>query len=142
MTMDEGPRLADFHNELRLLAAQLRKAFALRGELARLEIREDLRRLQRWGIFAAAAGALMFIAFPLPAVAAAECLDGWGGIARWAWLLIFAGGLFLLGLTAIAWAWRFFRRRFTVLRQTLEELREDLVWLREWCDKDENDKMS
>jgi hypothetical protein len=34
-------------------------------------------------------------------------------------------------------AWRRFRRRFVGLEETLEELREDLVWLKEWTGQSE-----
>jgi hypothetical protein len=38
-------------------------------------------------------------------------------------------------------AWRSFRRRFTGLRETFEELREDTVWIGEWMKKDEGEGM-
>jgi len=40
--------------------------------------------------------------------------------------------LLVAGLV-VGWAaWRRFRRQRVMLRETLEELREDLVWLEEW----------
>jgi len=135
MKPDEKPLLADLRGEFQSLAAQLREAVMLRGELARLEVQEDLRRARRLGVIAVLAGILIFAAFPLPAVAAAELLDGWAGIASWGWLLIFAGVLLFTALIAVALAWRYFRRRFAGLQETLHELREDLLLLREWCGK-------
>jgi hypothetical protein len=39
----------------------------------------------------------------------------------------------LTAAALVGWlAWRRFRRQFTGLEETLEELREDLVWLQEW----------
>ena len=70
---------------------------------------------------AAAAGGLLW----------PKLLDGCGRIARGGWLLIFAGGLLILAVAGGYLAWRRFRRRFIGLRETLEELREDLLWLRE-----------
>ncbi|MBN2579116.1 MAG: phage holin family protein [Pirellulales bacterium] len=136
MNANQGP-LAGLGKELGALSAQLREAFTLRSELARLEIAADLRRARRLAIIWIIAGALLLAAFPLPAVAAAELLDGCGGVPNWGWLLIFSGGLFLIALAAVFLAWRRFRRRLALLRQTLEELREDFLWLREWCGMEE-----
>jgi hypothetical protein len=141
MTPEEKPLFEDFRREVRGLAGQLREAFALRTELARQEIQADLRRAQRLAISVAVGGVLLMAAIPLPAVAAAVLLDGCGGIPGWGWMLIFAGGLFLIALAAIFWAWRLFRRRITLLRQTCDELREDLHWLREWCGKEDDGTM-
>ena len=55
-------------------------------------------------------------------------LDGCAGIPRYGWLLIFAGGLLILALSGGYLAWRRFWRRFTGLRETMEELREDMLW--------------
>ena len=70
-------------------------------------------------------------ALPLLATCLAETLDGWQGIARRGWLLIF--GLTLLGTAVICayCGWLWFRRRFIGLQETLEELREDLEWAKE-----------
>jgi len=70
-------------------------------------------------------------ALPLLAVSLAETLDGCGHIARRDWLWIFGAGLLILALGSGYLAWRRFRRRFVGLEETLEELREDIVWLRE-----------
>ena len=47
------------------------------------------------------------------------------------WLLILGLLLFAAGALAGYLAWRRFRHTFTGMEQTMEELREDLVWLAE-----------
>jgi hypothetical protein len=38
------------------------------------------------------------------------------------------------GLLAAWWGWRRFRGEFHCLRESIDECREDLVWLREWAE--------
>ena len=71
------------------------------------------------------------MALPLALACLADALDGCGGIARGVWLLVFAAGLLAAALAGSLLAWRRFRHRFVGLEETLEELREDLLWLRE-----------
>ncbi|MFH1923799.1 MAG: phage holin family protein, partial [Planctomycetota bacterium] len=78
-------------------------------------------------------------------------LTGLPVLVVWAALLLpeamRAGCLLLVGLVLVVgailagWlAWRRFRREFVGLEETLEELREDLVWLREWAGKSEDEE--
>jgi hypothetical protein len=71
-------------------------------------------------------------ALSLLAVCAADVLEGRLGIARWGWLLILGLGLLSGGAVAALRAWRRFRASATGMEQSLAELREDLVWLKEW----------
>ncbi|MGA2033909.1 MAG: hypothetical protein ABSG68_16805 [Thermoguttaceae bacterium] len=55
------------------------------------------------------------------------------------WWLLILGLLLLLGAGSLAGlAWLSFRRKFVGLRQSLEELREDAVWLHEWIGGEES----
>ena len=78
-----------------------------------------------------AAIVLAIAALPVLVVCLADVLDGRAGIHRGGWLLIFGGGLLLLAVAGGYLAWRRFRRKFVGLRETLEELREDMLWLQE-----------
>ena len=80
----------------------------------------------------AAAGVMTLVALPLLVGSLAEALDGRLGIARGRWLAIFGLLLAVGGLAVAGFAWRHFRRHFAAMTETLEECREDLVWLREW----------
>ena len=135
MNQADRPLLADLQGELRSLSRELREMFRLRWELFRLEAITDLRNSRRLLIAGFVAGVLILTSLPLVAAALADLLAGVWNIARWAWLLIFAGALLSTGLLAAYLAWRRFRRRFVGLQETLEELKEDRVWLEEWLGK-------
>jgi LPXTG-motif cell wall-anchored protein len=126
------PLLADLRDELRALGGDLRESLVLRWQLALLELRADLRSGVRLGISLAVATTMVLSALPLLLVWLTAQLDGYLGLAQNTWLLIFGLALLTLGLSAGYLAWRRFRRRFLGLEQTLEELREDALWLREW----------
>ncbi|MBN1396239.1 MAG: phage holin family protein [Pirellulales bacterium] len=126
----DRPLLAAVRERLSAIGGELRELAAARWELARLEIESDLRSLVRLAIFWSLAAAALLTALPLAAAALAEALDGRLGIGRPGWLLILAAVLLVMSLSGGYCAWRRFRRRFTGLRETLEELREDLVWLK------------
>jgi len=131
MSSTNRPLLADLQAEIRSLAADLREMLQLHWELARLEIQADIAHLKRLAFIWGVAAVMALTALPLLASALAETLDGWQGIARRGWLLIF--GLTLLGIALISayGCWLWFRRRFIGLQKTLEELREDLEWAKE-----------
>jgi len=126
------PLLADLMQQLGLLGADLREMAALRWQLARLEFEADLRVVKRLTAAMLVAAVMAVSAMPLLAVWVADLLNRRLGIQFAGWLLIFGLGLLLGGAATGYVAWRCFRARFTALEQTREELREDLVWLREW----------
>ncbi|MBN1589749.1 MAG: phage holin family protein [Pirellulales bacterium] len=128
----QHPLLARLGNELGLLGAELRESAVLRWQLAMLEVKADLRSGRRLAVALTAAGALGLVALPLWLVALAQWLDGCCGLSTAGWALVFGTFLALVALT-VGWAaWHRFRRRFLGLEQTLEELREDVLWLQEW----------
>jgi hypothetical protein len=91
--------------------------------------------MRRLAVSLTVAGMMSVVAVALVSVALAELLEGWLGGSRAAWLAILAAGL-CAGATLTGWlACRSFHRRFTGLRETLEELREDAVWIGEWMKK-------
>lgn len=127
----DRPLLADLREEFGALGHELREMAAARWELARLELQADLRSVRRLAIAWLAAIVLGLTSLPLAMLCLAEALDGCGGIARGQWLLGFAAGLPIAAVVGGYLAWRRFRRRFVGLQETLEELREDLLWLQE-----------
>ena len=102
---------------------------AARWELARLEMAADGRAFRVLVLALLAALLMLLTALPLLAVYFAELLDGVGGLPRSDWLLLFALALVAFALAGGYLAYRRFRRRVIGLQETLEELREDLVWL-------------
>lgn len=125
------PLFAGVRRETARLSGDLRWAAAKRWELARLEMKIAALDVRRLLIGLAIAVLLALAVLPLALVLASDWLGEYTVYGRAWWL-----GAFLLALVAsalgVAWfAWRRFRRDFTGLEATIEELREDLKWLDE-----------
>jgi hypothetical protein len=114
----DRPLLGEINEQFRLLAAELREMAMLRWQLARIELQAAADQVRRLAIFLA--------------VCIADLMDGTWGISRAGWAAIFAGLLLAGGILIATLGWRWFRRHYAGLRETSEELREDLVWLGEW----------
>lgn len=127
----DRPLFADLQSQFAAFGGDLREMVAARWELARLEIVADIRSTVRLAVIWLIALVAVLTALPLAVAALAEALDGSLGIARGWWLLILAAGLLMLAAGGGYCAWRRFRRKFVGLRETIEELREDAIWLRE-----------
>ena len=117
-------------DELGSLTAEAREMLGLRWKLAESELRSDARLIGRSAVVLAIAALMALTALPVLAVFAAEMLDGLLGLSRTGWLLMTGLGLLVGGSAATCLVWLHFRRRFIGLEQTLEELREDAVWVR------------
>jgi protein-S-isoprenylcysteine O-methyltransferase Ste14 len=126
--------LAKLRGELGSLEADLRQMIVLRWQLARLEVQTAVRQIKRFSLILLSFAVMALSAVPILAVALAGSLAaGEGeGISFVQWLLIFGLALLIAGAAGGYLAWRRFRRRFVGIEQTLEELHEDGVWLREW----------
>lgn len=132
MSNEKPSLLKDLRDQLGALGGQVREAAALRLQLALQELQADAQAVRRLVVVVAAAAVMALTSLPILAVLAADCLDGYGSLGRRGWLAIFAGGLLLLAVASALGAWLRFRRRFTALQQTREELAEDALWLQEW----------
>lgn len=132
MARPDIPLFADLRRAIGSLGDELRDMADLRVQLARLEFRSDVRTVKRFAVALSAAAVLGLTALPLLATSAAEWLDGRLGIGRAGWLLLLGLILLSVGTLLGTLAWRHFRRSFAALEETRQELREDLVWLREW----------
>jgi len=132
MADPDRPLFADAQAELARLAADLRRMAGLRWQLARLELDASARRIARLAILLAAASVMVFTSLPILVVAGA-CLLPEAVRPYFLWAIggaLLCGGV--LGLVAGWRAWRRFRKERFGLEETLEELREDLVWIEEW----------
>jgi hypothetical protein len=127
----QRPLLTDLREELTGLAGEVREMAAARWELARLELQHDAHCVRRLAVAGLLAAIAALTALPLLVMCLADVLAGCGNIPRAVWLLIFGAGLLSAAAATMYFAWRGFRRRFIGLQETLEEIREDLVWLRE-----------
>jgi uncharacterized membrane protein YqjE len=124
--------LAEVGRQLGQLAADVKEMVALRWKLARLELCEAAGSMRRLAVALAVASVLTTAGLAALVVAWAESLDRHLGMSREAWLTVFGLGLLGLGILSGSLAWWTFRRRFTALEETFEEIREDLIWLSEW----------
>jgi hypothetical protein len=131
MSSPDRPLLADLKAELSGLKADVGEMLQLRWELARLEIQADIGHLKRLAVVWGVAAVTALTSLPLFATCIADALDGRLGIARKGWLLIFGLGLLCTAVICVYLGRIWFRRRFVGLKQTLEELREDLEWVKE-----------
>ena len=131
----DTPLLDEAKREIASLADDLKQMAELRSQLAMLELRTAAGQVKRLAIVAVAAAVAALTALPILAVYAAELLDQRLGIPRSGWLLIFGVGLLAVAMLSGWLAARRFRREFVGMEETLEELREDLVWLGEWREK-------
>jgi hypothetical protein len=135
MAEPEPPVLDRLKQEVAGLGDDLRTMAGLRLRLARLEWDAALAQVRRLAIVLAVAGAAAIVALALFAVAAAEVLDGRWELSRAGWLTVFGSGLGIAALAAGTLAWGSFRRNFAGMQETLEELREDGVWIKDWLGK-------
>jgi len=133
----EDPLLERLRREVDRLGDEVRQMAALRWQLARLEIEADLGHARRLACGLSIAAVMGIAAVALACVALAETIQGWLGLSRTGWLVVLASVLLAGGLSLGGLAWRAFRRRFIGLRESLEELREDVEWMGEWMGRDD-----
>jgi uncharacterized membrane protein YqjE len=136
MAKAKRPLLEGIKAEVGGMAADLKDMVLLRWELARLELQSDARTLRGLAVCLAMAALAVLVSLPLLVAAGASAL-AIVALNEPIWLAIFGGSLLLGGLVGALLAWRYFRRRLTGLEQTLEELHEDVLWLREWAERSE-----
>ena len=135
MTDRDRPLLGDVSRDIAQLRAELGEMLGLRWQLARLELVDALGAVKRLAVLLAVAAAMLMTALPLVAVVAAELLDGVRAIPKTGWLtgfcLLLAVSAGLIGCTA----WRRFRGGYAGFEETLEELHEDVAWIRELTER-------
>jgi uncharacterized membrane protein YqjE len=107
---------------------------SLRWQLAELELQSDLAAARRLGVSGGAGFVAAISALPILTVVLAGQLDTF--LANtFPWVTLSAGCLLLSGGLLAAWsAWRRFRGEFLGLRESRDECREDLIWLREFVE--------
>lgn len=128
--------LAALRAEFDRLREDLRRMVAARWQLAELETRVAAAQMRRCAVGVATGGLLVIVALPLMLVALAEAAAAASGWSRTTWLLLLGGGTLVAGVTIAALSVSWFRRRFAGWEETAGELREDLLWLREWLGSD------
>ena len=120
----------------RQIAGELAEAIQLRRELAELEVRHDRALLKRFSLVGGLAAALLLCGVPLLLTAAAWWLAQVTELGFVGWLVGFGAVLVVPGTVGLAVGIRRLRGEFCGLQNTLAELREDSLWVREWAHQD------
>ncbi len=135
---DTGPNVSDrrgtllggLKDGLSQVGADISEMARVRWQLAELEVRRGLGAAKRLAIALTIATVCLLSSVPVLVVGLAHVLSRIA-LAPGTWLLIQGLALAVFG-GLIAWAaWQRFRREYAGLRETLEEFREDIAWLRE-----------
>ena len=137
MPDSERPLFSGLQAELGSLVSDVREMALLRWELAKLELAADARSTIRLAVVLAAAALMVLVALPVLVVSLGILLDGAWRISQSGWLCIFSAVLLSVAALGGFLAWRRFRRNLVALEETIEELREDMLWLREWSESNE-----
>jgi len=132
MSNREMPLLYGLKSELGSLKGEVGQMLKLRWQLAKIELLSDLCLFRRLTFVAAMVFLMLITAIPTLLVLLAMVLNTFLGINTIGWLAIFGFGLLATSSLAAWLAWRHFKRQFIGLEESLEELAEDAVWLREW----------
>ena len=111
--------------------AHLREAIDARIALAKIEVQHDIACSKRLGIFAGVGAVVVIIGLTLLTLVFADYLAALTQTDPIWWHLTFGIAMTLAGAAAIYLGWRTFRREFSGLSETLDELREDQRWLME-----------
>jgi hypothetical protein len=138
MSDADRPLLGELQEELSGMAGEVGRLASLRWRLAELELRESAQVARRFAVWSIVAAVLLLTSLPVFVVALAAWLDEAAALPwlSWTWIL---GLVFTIGGSAVLWfSWHRFRRDFRGLEQSIEELREDLVWVQEWTGKTQN----
>ncbi|HUY91090.1 MAG TPA: phage holin family protein [Pirellulales bacterium] len=131
MDDDREPLFAGIKDETSRLKSDFAQLLRVRWQLGKLEVRTAAHSAKRLAAGAIIALLLVLVSLPVLVVALAHALDGVLHIAFAGWLAVFGFGM-LLFAAALAWfRYQRFRAEFVGLEQSLEELREDVVWLEE-----------
>ena len=119
----------------RQIAGELARAIQLRRDLADLEISHDRALLKRFLLVGGLSVAIVLSGVPLLLTAIALGLSQVTEVGLAGWLIFFGAVLVVPGTVALVLAIRKLRSEFCGLQNTRAELREDLVWVREWADQ-------
>ena len=127
---DDGP-FSRIGEDVDGLLEDAREFADARYQLAQLEVQQSVGAIKRVVIGSAAAGVMALVALPTMLVLLAELLATWTTWEPEIWLAILGCGLLVSAAAVFVMSRRRFQREFVGLQDTLAELKEDVVWLRE-----------
>ena len=141
--MSSDPTTAPFSSvrkDLRQTMSDISAMLNARRRLAELEIRHDIAASRQLLIVGGVAIVLVLVGLPVAVVAITLQLEElYSDSLHWPMLLV-ATFFILIGSVVLWSSWVRFRRDFLGLQESMAELREDLIWLRDWAESKESDR--
>ncbi len=126
-------------DDARHALSDLSEMLTLRRQLAEAEIRHDLAVTKRLAIVGGMGAMTAIIGLPILLVALSLQLEAHFQLEHHWWTVGLGALLLIAGLLTLLAAYRRFRRDFVGLEESITELKEDLVWLREWVESQSAD---
>ena len=109
----------------------LSKMIELRRQLAEAEIQSDKATTKRFAMIGGIGLIATLTGLPLLLSVVAARVDAILKLS-FPWVSLTVALVFVAGGVLVAWsAWRRFRQEFLGLRESLQEIQEDLIWFRE-----------
>ena len=122
---------SSFTADAQRLWTDVQTMLRVRRELAQVEVQSDIATTKRLLVIGGVGLACLFVSLPLFAFVFAVWVEQQFDIQRQHVMLDLAAILLAAGSITMWSAWRGFRRDFVGLRDSLAEIQEDVVWLRE-----------
>jgi len=132
-------RFQSLKNEARHGWSDMLEMVKLRRQLAEAEIRSDITSTRRLVLFGGIGLLVILIGMPVLIVAISLQLEKTWELEPYMCSIPLGAVLVFGGLFGVWYAWRRFRQEFLGLRQSLDELKEDLALLREWVEQPEEE---
>lgn len=116
------------------LASDVQTMLEARGRLAELELAAATRATKGFAVFAVVSVVLAIAGLSILMMVAGLQLDEHYPLVEHVpvWTLSLAGLQLLGGPLLALFSWIGYRRRLSQLTQSLDEFKEDVVWLKEW----------
>jgi len=111
--------------------SRLQELLDARLAMAKLEVRHNIHSFRRLGIAGTIGAVVALSGLPVLLIVLSQALAARTRLDVFTWQFLLGGAFSLAGMLILLLAWRSFRRNFTGLAETLDELREDRRWLEE-----------
>lgn len=139
---DRLPNEDSWRERARHLTREAMQMVELRRQLAELEVRHGIQCLRRVSILVGVGAVLALVGLPVFVICLAYGLEQWTRLTFIPAALLLGSLLVIPGVLLIGFALRGFRRGFHGLQHSLAELREDLIWLKEWAGQQDDEAES
>ncbi len=125
--------------QLASFAKEVQAMLRARAELLGLELQAARAVGTRLAIALVVGSLSALVAAPVGLVALSSQMARWFDLDALGILWFFTAALLIAGGGLIVGGWRRYRREFSGLEDSIAELREDIVWMREWFETEATD---